>query len=98
MIGYEYGKYMKNTLCGCVMLSGRILSPKKLENNMFVKTPLMIIHGDKDDVVNSKYFNEACKIVKSNGFSFEHHLIEGEGHTVPLKTLQFTQNLIKKYM
>ena len=98
MIAYEFGKYMKSTLAGCVLLSGRILSFNKLENNLFNKTPLMIIHGDNDEVVHPKYYEQACQIAKSSGFLFDHHLIKGEGHTVSLKILQIVQNFIIKYM
>ena len=68
MIAYELGMFMESTLAGCVMLSGRILSSIKLEKNLFVSTPLMIVHGNNDDVVHPKYFYEACKIAKFNGF------------------------------
>ena len=98
MIAYELGRYLKSTLAGCVMLSGRILTSIKLENNLFVKTPLLVIHGQEDDIVKPKYLNEACNIAKINGFLFEHHLNEGEGHTISLKSLQLVQNFIKKYV
>jgi phospholipase/carboxylesterase len=98
MIAYELGKYLSDTLAGCVMLSGRILSSTKLEKNLFISTPLMIIHGSNDEVVDSKYFKEACKIAKSNGFSFEHYLIEGGVHTISSEVLHLVKNFIKKYV
>ena len=98
MIAYELGKYMKSRLAGCVMLSGRILSSIKLEKNPFTKTPLMIIHGNNDEVVNPKYFEEACEIAKLNRFLCEQYLIEDDGHTISTKTLQLVKNFIKKYV
>ncbi len=98
MIAYELGNHIDKKLAGCIMLSGRILSPKKSANYTFVKTPLLIVHGDKDDVVSSKYYTEACEIAKSNKFSFENYLISGESHTISLKMLELIQKFMKKYM
>ena len=56
----------------------------------------MIIHGDKDNVMEPKYFFEACKILQNQGFLFESHLIKGERHTISPAILKFTQDFIKK--
>ena len=98
MIAYELGSFIKKTFSGCVMLSGRVLSPQNLGSNIFIKTPLLIIHGDRDDVVNPQFFKEACQITKSNGFIVEEYLMKGEGHTITSKTLQLVQNFLKKYV
>ena len=98
MIAYELGIYLRQKFSGCAMLSGRILSPQRFENNFFIKTPLLIVHGDNDDLVNPKYFIEACQITKTIGFLVEKYLLKGEGHMISLKTLQIVQNFIKKYV
>ena len=98
MIAYELGKFLGEIFTGCVMLSGRILSLQKIDDNLFIKTPLMIVHGDCDDLVVPKYSIEAYQIAKSSGFTVEKHLMKGEGHTISTKTLQLVQNFIKKYM
>ncbi len=98
MIAYEFGNHINKKLAGCIMLSGRILSSNKLANQNFVNTPLLIIHGDKDDVVPSKYYTEACEIAKLNKLSFESYLIGGEGHSISLKTLELVKKFIIKYM
>lgn len=98
MIAYELGNFLREKFAGCVMLSGRILSSKKFNNNLFFKTPLLIIHGDSDDIVNPKCFREACLIAQNNGFILEEHLIKGEGHTISSKILEIVQIFLKKYM
>ena len=98
MLAYELGNYLNKKLGGCVMLSGRILTPNKTVNYNFVKTPLLIIHGDCDDIVSPKYYTEACQTAKLNKFFFESHLINGEGHTISSKTLQIVQKFLKKFM
>ena len=98
MIAYELGHYINQTFAGCIMLSGRILSPKNLANRFFVKTPLLIMHGDQDEIVNPRYFTVACDTAESNGFKIENYLIKGEGHTISSEMLKFVQTFIKKYV
>ena len=96
MMTFEFGKYVDNIFAGCVLLSGRILSFENNEKENFIKTPMMIIHGDQDTVLEPKYFVEACNILQNQGFLFESHLMKGEGHTISSDTLELTQNFIKK--
>tara|TARA_Y100000590_G_scaffold470216_1_gene662821 strand:+ start:1505 stop:2173 length:669 start_codon:yes stop_codon:yes gene_type:complete len=96
MIAYELGLYIKKKLAGCIMISGRVLSDKSIEKNTFTKTPLMILHGDKDDIITPNYFVEATKIAKSNGFEVEDHLIVGEGHAISQNMLKLIQNFVEK--
>jgi len=98
MIAYDLGIFLKKTFAGCIMLSGRILLSRNLDNNFFIKTPLMIAHGDSDDIVNPAYFTEACKITESCGFIVEKHLMNSEGHTISSKTLKLVHNFLKKNM
>ena len=67
-----------------------------LKTKFFVKTPIMIIHGDKDNVMEPKYFFEACKILQNQGFLFESHLMKGEGHSISPETLKLTKDFIQK--
>ena len=80
------------------MMSGRILSAQNLANNLFVKTPLLIIHGDKDETVNPKYYTEACQSANSSHFIVENYLIKEEGHTISSEMLKLVQNFIEKYV
>jgi len=96
MMAFELGKHINQIFAGCVLLSGRILPTKKYKKIPFIKTPIMILHGDQDTVLDPKYFKEACNILKNNDFIFESHLMKGEVHTVSPKTLQIVKNFIKK--
>ena len=98
MMAFEFGKYVNNTFAGCVLLSGRILPSEDHEKKYFIETPILIVHGDQDTVLEPKYFEEACKILKNHGFLFDSYLMKNEGHTVSAETLKLTKNFIKKHM
>ena len=98
MMTFELGKYIDAVFAGCVLLSGRILPSKNHQKKSFIKTPILIVHGDQDKVLEPKYFVEACEILKNHGFLFESYLIKNESHTVSNETLQVVKNFIKKLM
>ena len=98
MMAFEFGKYIDTIFDGCVLLSGRILPSEDHEKKYFIKTPILIVHGDQDTVLEPKYFEEAIKILKKQGFLFDSYLMKNEGHTVPVETLKLTKNFIKKHM
>ena len=68
---FELGKYINQIFAGCVLLSGRILPSENHNKSPFIKTPIMIAHGDQDAVIIPKYFDEACNILNKVGFLFE---------------------------
>ena len=98
MMAFEFGKYVDKTFAGCVLLSGRILPSEDYEKKYFVKTPVLIVHGDQDIVLEPKYFDEANKILKNNSFLFDSYLMKNEGHTISAETLKLTKIFIKKHM
>ena len=98
MMVYEFGKYVDNIFAGCVLLSGRILPSEDHKKKCFIKTPILIVHGDQDTVLDPKYFEEANKILKNQGFLFDSYLMKNEGHIISAETLKLTKNFIKKHM
>ncbi len=96
MIAYEYGKYIDQIFGGCILLSGRILPSKNHITKNFVKTPLMVVHGDQDNILEPKYFFETCKILDNYGYQYEKYLNQDETHTISLKTINLIKKFIKK--
>ena len=97
-MSFELGRFLDEEFAGCILLSGRILPSKDDCKKNFKKTPVLIIHGDKDDVLEPKCFFEACKILKKNDFKFESHLINNEGHSISIEILEIIKNFLKKHM
>ena len=94
-MSFESGKYIDQILTGCALLSGRILPSSNHKRKNFIETPLIITHGDQDNVLPPKYFHEACNILDKEGYSYESHLLEGEDHTISIKTIHLIKNFIK---
>ena len=96
MMSFELGKYINKVFAGCVLLSGRILPSDKYNYSPFIDTPILISHGDNDEVLDIKYFKEACNILKNAGFIFENYLDKNNGHNISIKTLEIVKNFLKK--
>ena len=96
MMAFELGKYINKIFAGCVLLSGRILPSENHNKSPFIKTPIMIAHGDQDSVIHPKYFDEACNILNKEGFLFESSLLKGEPHTISSEMLHLVQDFLKK--
>ena len=96
MMTFETGKFINKNLAGCALLSGRILPSIEYKKEQFINTPIILIHGDEDTVLEPKYFYEAKDILQNQGYSYESYLLEGEEHTISKKTIHLVKEFIKK--
>ena len=96
MMTFELGKFINKVFAGCVLLSGRILPSNKHNYSPFIDTPILVSHGDRDEILDIKYFKEACNILKNGGFIFENYLDKNNTHNISIETLKIVKNFIKK--
>ena len=83
---------------GVVGFSGRLLEPESLEDEIKSKMPILLIHGDGDDVVPFESLTVAANNLTMNGFTVYTHVAKGVGHGISpdgLGTaLQFMSNML----
>ena len=96
MMTFELGSYLDQQLGGLAIISGRIFDERVINNINFLRTPLFISHGDKDEVLPVENFYRACDFLKENKFNYESHLLKGDGHTISSKTIDLLQKFITK--
>ena len=71
------------SLAGVVAASGRLLAPGLLKEEAVSRPPIMLMHGDSDEVVLSASLREAEKHLLEAGFQVETHIGRGVGHSIP---------------
>ena len=71
-------------LAGAVVASGRLLAPGLLKEETVSKPPILLMHGDSDEVMLSASLSEAEKHLLETGFQVETHIGRGVGHSIPL--------------
>ena len=90
LIGFSQGTMMSlhvaprrtDPIAGIVGFSGRLLHPGSLAAEAVSKPPVLLIHGDADQVVPYTSMPEAEMALKGAGFSVETHTSAGIGHGI----------------
>jgi phospholipase/carboxylesterase len=69
-------------IAGIVACSGRVLDPGSFAETVRARPPVLLMHGDQDDVVPPGHFNEAGQVLEQAGFEVYGHVMEGTGHGI----------------
>ena len=96
MMTFEFGNYFKSILGGLAILSGRIMSEDNITNESLLKTPIFISHGDRDEVLSIKVYEQACNFLDKNKAVYESYKLEDDTHTISPKAINLLQKFIKK--
>ncbi len=70
-------------LAGLVAFSGRLLQPELLSDEVRVRPPVLLVHGDADDVVPPQSLPEAAEALQSAGWKEVYaHVMKGTAHGI----------------
>lgn len=69
-------------VAGLVAFSGRLLAPERLAAEARSKPPVLLVHGDADEVVPPESLKEAGDALASAGFEVYAHVMRGTGHGI----------------
>ena len=65
-----------------VAISGQLLQPERLAAETVVKPPVLVLHGDQDEVVPFFEMTATCDALSAAGFDTYAHVMQGSGHTI----------------
>ncbi len=90
LVGFSQGTMMALSvaprraapLAGVVGFSGRLLAPGQLAGETVSRPPVLLIHGDADDVVPPQSLPEAAEALQGAGFTVYAHVMRGTGHGI----------------
>jgi phospholipase/carboxylesterase len=91
LFGFSQGTMMalhvaprrEDAVAGIVAFSGRLLSPESLVDEVVVRPPILLLHGDADDVVPPQSLPDAAEALQVAGFTDVYaHIMEGTGHGI----------------
>ncbi len=69
-------------VAGVVGVSGRLLEPDRLPGQIVSRPPMLLIHGDRDEVVPYASLAHAEQVLRENGISVAVHTMHGSGHGI----------------
>jgi len=91
LVGFSQGTMMslhvaprrEDPVAGVVGFSGRLLSPDLLADEVQSKMPILLVHGDQDDVVPVQSLPEAAEALDQAGFKEVFaHIMKGTAHGI----------------
>ena len=100
MMSLHVGPRRADPLGGIVAASGRLLDPDRLKSEGKSRPPVLLLHGDMDQVVPPSAMPEAEKVLKGCGFSVQSYLSRGVAHGIPPDSLgvaaEFMRGVLSK--
>ncbi len=97
LFGFSQGTMMslhvaprrEDAVAGIVAFSGRLLEPELLEDEVQCKPPVLLVHGDMDDVVPPQSLPEAAEALQKAGWKEVYaHIMKGTAHGIAPDGLQ----------
>ena len=91
LFGFSQGSMMalhvaprrEDAVAGVVAFSGRLLSPEALADEVVVRPPVLLVHGDQDDVVPPQSLPAAAEALQEAGFQDVFaHIMKGTAHGI----------------
>lgn len=91
LFGFSQGTMMslhvaprrEDEIAGIVAFSGRLLKPEALVDEVVVRPPVLLVHGDQDDVVPPQSLPEAAETLQGAGWKEVYaHVMKGTAHGI----------------
>ncbi|MEM6438298.1 MAG: dienelactone hydrolase family protein [Pseudomonadota bacterium] len=82
MMSLHAGPRRQAQLAGIVGFSGRLLAPEKLPEEIASKPPVLLLHGDMDEVVPFADMEAARKGLEAAGLQVATHVMPRAGHSI----------------
>ncbi len=90
LIGFSQGTMMSlfvaprrlRPCAGVVGFSGRLELPDLLADEIKVRPSMLLIHGDRDELLPVGLLDAAAQTLVGNGIAVEHHVRPGLGHSI----------------
>ncbi|MGE4611941.1 MAG: prolyl oligopeptidase family serine peptidase [Paracoccaceae bacterium] len=95
MMALHVGPRREMAFAGIVGFSGRLLEPGLLEAEMQSKPPILLVHGDSDDMVSPAVLPEAADALVKAGFEVYTHISKNTGHGIAPDGLNMALQFIK---
>lgn len=90
LVGFSQGTMMSlqvaprrgAPVAGVVGFSGRLLAPERLQAEAVSRPPVLLVHGDADEMVPVQSLPEAADTLTAAGFEVYTHVSRGTGHGI----------------
>ncbi|MGL1920608.1 MAG: dienelactone hydrolase family protein [Hyphomicrobiales bacterium] len=106
LVGFSQGTMMSlyvaprraDALGAVVGFSGALVGVDELAKETKSKPPLLLVHGNQDDVVPHSFLAEAQKHFSNNGFNITTHTSQGVGHGIAPDGIDLMRDFLVKHL
>jgi phospholipase/carboxylesterase len=96
MMALHVGPRREPQVAGIVGYSGMLADPDGLAAGLRTKPPVLLVHGDVDDVLPIAAFHQAKAALTALGFDLATHISHGLGHSIDEEGLRLGQAFLRK--
>lgn len=96
MMALHTGLSLETPLMGIVAFSGAFLPPEGFGTKPYAKSPVCLVHGDMDEVVDPEHSADADTALRLAGYEVSYHVSEGAGHGIAPDGLSFAGQFIAR--
>ena len=96
MISLQTGIKRKNKINSIVGYSGKIIDVNHLQNNINSRPNIILMHGDKDQIVPVNFLLEAKDFFNKNNYKIETKLFKDCEHRIPTEGSSLGLEFLKK--
>ncbi|MCZ7677021.1 MAG: alpha/beta fold hydrolase [Roseovarius sp.] len=83
MLALHVAPRREDEVAGVVAFSGRLLAPELLHDEVRSRPPVLLVHGDSDDLVPPASMPEAAEALQAAGWTEVYaHVMKGTGHGI----------------
>lgn len=79
-----------------VGFSGRLIAPERLAAETRAKPPVLLLHGDRDDIVPPSSMPEAADALQAAGFETYTHVMQGTAHGIAPDGLSLALSFLRE--
>ncbi len=98
MISLQTGIKRKDKINSIIGYSGKIIDTEHLKKNIISKPNIILMHGDKDQVVTIEGFLEAKDFFAKNDYKIETEIFKNCEHRIPTEGSSLGLQFIKKHL
>ncbi len=83
MMSLHVAPRREDAVAGICAFSGRLLEPELLADELMCRPPVLLVHGDQDDVVPVQSLPQAAEALQAAGWKEVYaHIMKGTGHGI----------------
>ena len=96
MMALHTGLSLERPLMGIIAFSGAFLPPDGFGTHPLARSPVCLVHGDMDEVVDPEHSADADTALRPAGYDVSYHISPGTGHGIAPDGLAFATTFIER--